>query len=44
MIDFNVRTAAKLNKIAEAHWKKQMEEEESQESEDHSDNSKSDIP
>lgn len=33
--DFNIRTAAKLNKITEFYWKKQIEEEQSQQSEDH---------
>ena len=36
IFDFNVRTAAQLNKIAEDYWKKQMKEEES---ENHSVNS-----
>ena len=35
IFDFNVRTGAKLNKIAEEYWKKQIEEEETQQSEEH---------
>jgi len=45
IFDFNVRTAAQLNKIAEEHWRKQMEQEEATQSEGHSVNSsKSNIP
>lgn len=38
VFDFNVHTGAKLNKIAEQYWKKQMEEEAQQgeQTEDHS--------
>ena len=35
VFDFSVRTGAKLNKIAEEYWKKQMEEE-AQQTENHS--------